>query len=107
MISAQVVSRIPGKETDHSRGHWPSEAFVHLVIGARMLEEYGYSHTVYVDADAWPLDDALRFEVPRVDGIGCVAALPAQCLEVRRSPRRRAASGKEPPLPPRLSLIHI
>ena len=56
MISAQVVSRIPGKETDHSRGHWPSEAFVHLVIGARMLEEYGYSHTVYVDADAWPLD---------------------------------------------------
>ena len=51
MISAQVVSRIPGKETDHSRGHWPSEAFVHLVIGARMLEEYGYSHTVYVDAD--------------------------------------------------------
>merc|ERR1719353_2219918 len=77
-----VVSRIPGKETDHSRGHWPSEAFVHLVIGARMLEEYGYSHTVYVDADAWPLDDALRFEVPRVDGIGCVAALSAQCLEV-------------------------
>ena len=107
LISAQVVSRIPGKETDHSRGHWPSEAFVHLVIGTRMLEEYGYSHTVYVDADAWPLDDALRFEVPRVDGIGCVAALPAQCLEVRRSPRRRAASGKEPPLPPRLSLIHI
>ena len=76
---------------------------MHLVIGARMLEEYGYSHTVYVDADAWPLDDALRFEVPRVDGIGCVAALPAQCLEVRRSPRRRAASGKEPPLSPRRS----
>ena len=24
---------------------------LHLVIGTRMLEEYGYSHTVYVDAD--------------------------------------------------------
>ena len=64
MISAQVVSRIPGKETDHSRGHWPSEAFVHLVIGARMLEEYGYSHTVYVDAtvyDAVSADQSTTF----------------------------------------------
>lgn len=88
-----VVSRIPGKETDHSRGHWPSEAFAHLVLGARLLED-GYTHTVYVDADAWPLDDALGLEVPRVAGVGCVAALPAQCLEVdfpRGSAAGRAA----------------
>ena len=77
---------------------------MHLVIGARMLEEYGYSHTVYVDADAWPLDDALRAR-PRSRAsmaLGGVAALPAQCLEVRRSPRRRRL-GEEPPLPPRRS----
>ena len=101
----EIFAKVPGKETDHSRGHWPVEAYVHLVIGARLLEEYGHDHTVYVDPDAytgrrvrdrftkkerpkrrWPLDDALRFEVPLVTGIGCIAALPAKCLEMGPPP---------------------
>ena len=50
------------------------------MIGARLLDEYGYAHTVYVDPDAWVRDDALRREVPLVRGIGAVAAIPAKCL---------------------------
>ena len=49
----EIFAKVPGKETDHSRGHWPVEAYVHLVIGARLLEEYGHDHTVYVDPDAY------------------------------------------------------
>ena len=82
----EIFSKVPGKETDHSRGHWPVEAYVHLVIGARLLDEYGYDHTVYVDPDAWPLDDALRFEVPKVRSVGCIAAIPAECLALGQPP---------------------
>ena len=76
----RALEKRSGGEGDHSRGHWPLEAYAHLVIGARLLEEYGYGHTVYADPDAWIRDDALRYEVPLVEGIGCIAAIPAACL---------------------------
>ena len=56
-----------GREADHSRGHWPVEAYFPLVAGER-LGAMGYSHTVAVDPDAWPLDSRLAAEVGAVRG---------------------------------------
>ena len=68
-----------GREADHSRGHWPVEAYFPLVAGER-LGAMGYSHTVAVDPDAWPLDSRLAAEVGAVRGIACVRAAPAACV---------------------------
>ena len=54
-----------------------------------MLAEYGYEYTVYVDPDAWPLDDALKHEVPLVRGVGCIATFSPDCMELGPYPKNR------------------
>jgi hypothetical protein len=89
----KMLSKTGGGELDHSRGHWPVEAYFHLVTPALMLKR-GYSHTVYVDADVWPMDSSLASEILHVEAIGCVSAIPPQCLlskaTKRMSSMRRA-----------------
>ena len=36
----KVLDKTGGKETDHSRGHWPVEAYAHLVVGPKLLDLY-------------------------------------------------------------------
>lgn len=73
------LTQSSGKETDHSRGHWPVDAYIHLVAAQPMLEA-GFDYTVYVDPDHFFLDSSLVAEIPRVRGIGCISAIPPACL---------------------------
>lgn len=74
------LSQTRGKEQDHSRGHWPVEAYYHLVAHVPLLK-LGYDYTVYVDPDVWFLDDTLKHEIRYVEAIGCVSAIPADCFD--------------------------
>lgn len=83
----RVLSRLaqtPGKEQDHSRGHWPVDAYMHLVAHAP-LWDLGYDYTVYVDPDVWFLDDTLKDEIHNVKAVGCISAIPADCFDVNRA----------------------
>ena len=78
------ISSRPGKETDHAKGHWPVEAHMHLLLPEIMWLK-GYGHSVVTDPDVFFLDSELALEIPKVQGIGCIAALPAECLSESRS----------------------
>lgn len=75
----QRISQTHGKETDHSRGHWPVDAYMHLAAVEPLLA-LGYDYGVYVDPDVYFLDDSLVHEIPQVRDIGCIAAIPPECL---------------------------
>lgn len=74
-----LLEKYSGKETDHSRGHWPVDAYAHLVVAEPLLR-MGYDYTVYVDPDHFFLDSSLLAEIPKVVGIACISAIPTICL---------------------------
>lgn len=74
-----MLGRTHGKEGDHSRGHWPVDAYVHLIV-AEPMHAMGYDYTVYVDPDVLFLDKSLADELWNVQGIGCISAIPPECL---------------------------
>lgn len=75
-----------GRESDHSRGHWPAEAYAHLA-SSPILSELGYDVAVYADPDVFFLDDTLKNEIGNVKDIGCISAIPAELLVSRRPER--------------------
>ena len=68
----------PGSESKHSKGHWPVEAYMHLLLPELLADRFAY--TVVVDPDVYFLDSTLQEELSKVRAVGCISAIPAQCF---------------------------
>ena len=61
------------------------ESYIPLVL-PEILGRKGYDYAVVMDPDVFFLDDTLTKEISKVNGVGCIASIPPDCLTNPKNP---------------------